>query len=233
MEYSDLYPIIEYKMNNQEAKAYRLALIYQELAREYFPKERCGKIPKKGDPRKCNLFRHCYKLLEERQGQLLDDQYRLYIRAQFDILKNIKNEKQHADVSPNCIVGPKSWRRWQVWLRKFRSYTAVQASVVANAPEAKVVEKLKRTKKFLETTFKRLPNYDDIEDAFRNRAMIRWITLGKVCGYYVLMSPLIEKYMEGNSFEDVFEFDLSIYKPHLTDGLYEFFKKEFAHEFLE
>jgi len=224
------YQILEYEMTQSEAKAFKLALIWEGLAIETFPGESCGKLPVKGDPRKSNLFRYCYKLLRETKGLILDDQYRWYIKSQFDILKNLKNEGIHANISPSCLVGPKAWKRWKVWLKKFNCLSKVN-SLVVMAPESKVLTKLKKTKEFLLKQFKGTPKPEDIKQAFNNRTIIRWVTVGKICGYYVILSPFIKRCLSGKNFESEFNFDLTIYQHHITPTIEEYFKKEFFYEY--
>ena len=225
------YQILEYEMTQTEAKSFKLALIWEEESHKIFPNESCGKLPIKGDPRKANLFKYCNKLLRETKGILLDDQYRWYIKAQFYILKNLKNEGIHANISPSCLVGPKAWKRWKVWSSKFNSISKVNFNAEIMVLECKIIAKLKKTKEFLIKQFKKEPNFEDIKNAFTNKTILRWLTLGKICGYYVILSPFIKKCLENKNFEDHFNFDLSIYKQVLLNqNILDFFNKEFNYE---
>ena len=56
--------ILEYKMNKEEALAMRLVSIYLELAYRYFPDYWHCRQPKTGDPRRCEIFRYCWKLIK-------------------------------------------------------------------------------------------------------------------------------------------------------------------------
>ena len=218
-------------MTHDEALAFKIALIWEELTPKYFPKENCGKLTKKGDPRNCNLFRYCYKLVRETRGLIPIDQYRYYIRAQFDILKSIKNSREeHANITPNCLTGKKAWIRWKIWLKKFRNSlrsTEGEHTVL----KSKVVGKIKKTKEFLSRQYKGLPTKEDICKSIDNRTMIRWVTLGKVCGYYMVLSPYVASCLNMEEFEERYYFDLTIYKSHLTPDIEDLFKEEFKHEF--
>lgn len=219
---------LEYQMTEFESKAFKIALMWEELSREAFPNDNCGKLPKRGDPRKSSLFRYCYKLLRSTNGLILFDQYEWYIKAQLDILK----DQAERGITPACLVGIKAWHRWKVWIKKYNNISKVGVAKI-EVPDSKIIAKLKRTKEFLINQYKRNPTLDDLNNAVKNRTMIRWLTLGKVCGYYILLSPLILKILDGQDFEKVFNFDLSIYKSHINDSIIDFFKKEFDYEYID
>lgn len=223
------YQILEYNMTKEEALAFKLALIWEELTQSMFSRENCGKLPTKGDPRKSNLFRYCYKMARETRRIILPEQYRWFVKAQLDILKNIKQNDQHANVSPSCLVGEKAWRRWMVWQKKFNNISKINKEEI-KACESKIIFKLNKTKEFLLNQFRRKPTLEDIQSAFDSRAMIRWITLGKISGYYVVLSPLVAKCLKNKDFEKEFNFDLTIYKNHITPEVEEFFSREFSWE---
>jgi hypothetical protein len=218
---------LEFQMTEFQSKAFKIALIWEDLTREVFPNENCGKLPKKGDPRESNLFRYCHKLLRTTNGLLLFDQYEWYIKAQLDILK----DQSDRAVTPACLIGTKAWHRWKVWVKKYNNISKVGVSTI-EVPDSKVIGKLKRTKEFLVNQFKKNPNLDDINQAIKSRTMLRWLTLGKVCPYYVLLSPFILKILDGKSFEDEFNFDFIIYKSHVNNAVIDCFKKEFDFEYI-
>ena len=225
-----LSEILTWQMTQGEAKAFKLAIMWEEFTQKMFPGTPCGKLPKRGDPRKSLLFRYCHKLMREMNGVILDDQYQWYIKAQLDILKNIGGDYK-ANISPACLVGPKAWKRWKVWLKKFQAMSRVQRAEIEVA-ESKVFAKLAKTKEFLVHQFKGNPTLKDIEQAFKSRAFIRWLTLGKICGYYVLLSPFVSKCLSGKDFEQEFNFDLSIYSSHITEAIKDNFRKEFDYEYI-
>jgi len=221
-----LYQILEYNMTRQQAKAFKVALIWEELTKKLYPGEQCGRLNRKGDPRKSILFKYCYKLVRTMQGFILDDQYRYYIRAQLDTLKNYKIGDCHANINPGCLVGKKAWWRWITWAKKMKSME--RTSRVEILPlESKIKARLKKTKEFLLHQFKRNPTKEDICKAFENRTLIRWIVLGKVCGYYAVLSPHVAQCLGTQSFDEAFRFDLQIYKSHITPEVEKFFKNEF------
>lgn len=226
-----LYQILEYNMTHDQALAFKIALIWEELAPRYFPKEKCGKLAKNGDPRECNLFRYCMKLVKETRGLIPIDQYRYYIRAQFDILKSIKNSRgEHALINPNLLTGKKAWIRWKMWRNKFRN-AQKSGTIEPDILQSKVVDKIKKTKEFLFKQYKGAPTQDDICKAIDNRTMIRWVTLGKVCGYYMVLSPYVANCLNMEEFEERYYFDLAIYKSHLMPETVDLFNEEFSHEF--
>ena len=83
----------------------------------------------------------------------------------------------------------------------------------------------------MEQIFNPFSTLEDIQQAFDSRAMIRWITLGKVSGYYAILSPFVKKCLNGKNFDEAFCFDLSIYESHITDNIKGFFEEEFKYEF--
>lgn len=224
-----LSEILYWKMTEGEARAFKLSLTWEDFTKKMFPNISCGKLPKKGDPRKSLLFRYCYKLIRETKGVILDDQYEWYIKAQLDILKNIGVD-YHPNISPACLVGEKAWKRWKVWLNKFQAMSRVERAEIIIS-ESKVISKLKKTKEFLVKQFKKEPTFADIEQALKSRAFIRWLTLGKITGYYVLLSPFVFKCLDGKNFEQEFNFDLSVYENSITDFIKKYFNEEFKYEF--
>jgi hypothetical protein len=115
--------INEFNLTKREAFAIRLAFLYMELSAKYFPDYKHYKIPRKGDPRKCELFRYCWKLMNE--TRLQPHEYRHYIQSQMSILKNIKIAEGYPYIHPNCLVGEKAWRRWCVWQKYFNEVKKV------------------------------------------------------------------------------------------------------------
>ena len=164
-------------------------------------------------------------------GVILDDQYRYFIRAQFDTLKNYNTKGGTNHIDPNCLVGKKAWVRWKIWLKKYQSMERTQEQVEVSALTSKIKGKLKKTKEFLLHQFKREPTKEDICQAYESRALIRWIVLGKVCGYYAVLSPYIAQCIGTQNFDEAFRFDLNIYKTHLTEEVEAFFKEEFKYEY--
>lgn len=225
-----LYQILEYGMNHQEALAFKIGLIWEDLTSKYFPGVRCGSLGK-GDPRKSSLFKHCYKLARETKGLIPVDQYEYYVQAQLDLLRSIQNrEKFCVNISPSCLIGKKAWARWKVWLKQYKSLEKVHI-VEITALESKIEAKFKKTREFLLKQFNKYPSVDDLRRAIKSRTFARWVTLGVVCGHYAVLSPKVREALDGRDFEKEFLFDLSIYKTQITERLEELFKVVFPEEY--
>lgn len=220
---SELEPIIKYGMNDKEAKAFKVAVIWQEECRNEIPNEPFAKLKTNSDPRKSTLFKYCYKLVSEMKGILDDKDLRLYVRAQIQILKSIREGSVHALVEPHCLVGEKAWKRWKVWHRMYkkklnRSLTSEQVGL--STKESKVIVELKKTKEFLisrgcDERFKLLENMRNME---------RWTKNGEVSYFYILLSPWMKGYLNN------FSFDQTYYRSSITPKVEEFFNEEFSHE---
>lgn len=225
--------ILDYKMTKMEAKAWKVAIMYIQLAKEYFPNDKPYRLGKK-DPRKTILFRHCYKLVRESHDLLADHEYRLYITAQLQILKNIECGDCHANLSPNCLVGPKAWKRWLVWKRRFERKSIVQSEEDAGVKThqvTKIVDELKRGKKFLESKFSEL-NKKSILDSLNNRALFRWTALGQLSPYYLAISPTVKQWAQSTNTNllDKFAIDLNYYRSGITQEIENYFRCEFAYD---
>jgi len=230
-----LEAILKYEMTQMEAKALKLALMWEKLTEKEFPDERqIVKLKKTGDPRKSLLFKYTYKLARETNGLIADSEYRLYIMAQLHVLKSITDGQVHALIDPQALCGPKAWNRWRMWKNKYdkrANEAKTERDLEVTATKTKVVAELTRTKQFLFEKFSGQPSIDQIKRTLQDRVMVKWITLGKVCPYYVLLSPVLIKALDGKKLDEFFVFDLTIYKPSITQEVREFFKLEFAHEF--
>lgn len=227
-----LEKILEYKMTQLEAKAYKLALMWMDACEREFPNERHTRLRKSGDPRKGNLFKYCYKLARETKGLLPDEHYRLYITAQLQILKTRRSGDIHALIEPQCLVGDPAWRRWLVWKRyydkKIQEVRSVEETGLTEK-ESKVGALLDNTKKFLDG--KELTTWEAVKSKLDDLSMIRWITTGKVSPYYAILSPWVEKWLAGRTIEEVFKFDLEVYRPSITPSLESHFRTTFEREF--
>jgi hypothetical protein len=217
-----LEPIILYKMDEKQSLAYKIGLLWLVLSRKKFPEYIHTKTyPKKGDPRKCSLFKYCYKLVKETQGLIPDDEYKLYIKAQLDILRAIN--QGDVLVEPVCLSGDKAWVRWKLWKKKFdklNQSTTASAAGVAQDPIHEIIINLKRTRAFLEGKF---GNYGEEQIMMAVRDMKRWLVLGKITPYYALLSPWAKKHLKDPGV------DLGLYR--VTVEVEVEFKKIFANEF--
>jgi len=226
----DLEAIIKYKMNELEAKAYKFCLLWEKLVKKEFPNERHTKLRRKGDPRKSVLFKYCYKLARETKGLIPDDEYRLYITAQLHILKLQDDGQVHALIEPCVLVGDKAWRRWRLW-KNYYDKEAIKPKTTEEleiSPSLALVE-LSRTKKFLIQELGDPPKIERMDEKIKDLSFVRWVTVGKVTPYYVLLSPYIKKLL-GEDFEDVFLFDFDVYRRMICNEIEEYFKKEFDYE---
>lgn len=224
--------IMDYKMDKDEAKAWKIAILYMQLAQKYFPDYNHYRIGK-GDPRKTSLFKHCYKLVRETATLLQDYEYRMYISAQFQILKNIVTDGNHALIGPNCLVGAKAWKRWLVWKKRFEQTAKNDVeTATTKSSEGKVYEELRDTKKYLAGKFSELTRKNVI-DILNNRTLFRWCALGKVSPFYIVLSPVVQTWVNetGADLLEAFNLDLSYYRASVTKDVETFFKTEFAYEF--
>ena len=218
---NDLELILKYKMEDTEAKAYKLCLLYEELCLKEFPNERHIKLSKKTDPRKTTIFKYCYKLLRETKGIFNEKDYYLYILAQFQVLKLVKEGDIHALIEPQILVGDKAWKRWKIWKKIYEKKmnslnTAEELGIVTS--ESKIKIHLKNSHKFLKKN--NCLNLDEIKN--KSSDVDRWIRNGQISPYYVILSPLFSKIK--------MDLDKSLYSPSITPDIEDFFKKEFKDE---
>ena len=227
--------ILQYGMDEIEAKAFKIACIYLERAKKFFPDYKHYRLPK-GDPRKSDLFRHCYKLLREKGSKIADEDYKLYIHAQMDILRGIKKGDLHPYITPACISGDKAWKRWLLWKGRYdkmieskMSKNNATAVNVHNVP--KIKKDLWKTKQFFIAWFDRLDPTDVLE-ALKDNNLFRWYQTGNVCGYYLYISPLVQKWLRENSVDlkKEFHINLNLYKDANQEEVVAYFRSEFPHE---
>lgn len=219
---NDLELIIKYGMDDFEARAYKLILLYEDLCQREFPNELHTKISKNKDPRKTTIFKYCYKLIKETNGIFKEKDYYLYILAQLQILKLVKDGNIHALISPQILVGDKAWKRWKIWKRIYdkkmnRIKTSEDEGILSN--ENKIKIELKKTLQFLQKNkcLCEFEIYNKMKD------IKRWMSTGQISPYYVVLSPILSKF-------DL-NIDFSLYRPSITPNLENYFKKEFSHEF--
>ena len=74
------------------------------------------------------------------------------------------------------------------------------------------------------------PTCQDVEKALKDHSMVRWVTMHRVSPYYVLLSPWVSRVLDGKKWDEVFLFDLSVYKSSINDDVIKFFNEEFKHE---
>lgn len=220
--------IFEWSMSPDEAKAFRVACIWEEQCKKIFPGQRLAKLPDKGDPRKCNLFKHCWKLIRETRGLIDESNYKDYINSNLNILK-IHN----ARVEPNGICGDKAWVRFQVWKRLVEK---AALKVMADTPprelvvNPKIMKELDCTKRFLFEKFDGQPTFDKTKIVAHDGKLKYWVSSSKVSHYYLLLSPWIKKMDALEKLAKGIGFDVTVYQTNVNEDLTEFFNREFKHE---
>ena len=223
---SELQPILDYRMTKSEARAYKLALIWESLSAREFPDYNHVKLRRTGDPRKSILFKYCWKLLQETKGLLDDAEYRRYILAQLQVAKTYWDGGL---IDPVILTGPKAWKRWKYWRYNYerkKSYdTAADIQVLASS--TKILRDLVSTRKFLFEVYQDVPELKDVNLS----DMVKWINLSKVSPYYLLLSPFIEEKLGGRDPQELLEIDLDVFRRSITDEIRGLFKIEFNHEF--
>lgn len=214
---NELELILTYKMTELEAKAFKICLMWQDLCKKEFPNERHVKISKDKDPRKTTLFKYCYKLVRETKTLLdSDKEYYIYIAAQLQMLKLMKDGEIHALIEPQILVGDKAWKRWKLWKRKFdKKLNEIKTSSelgLVTSPRLIKIE-LKKTHEFLKNKKKNEIKKEDFE---------RWVSNKLISPYYVVLSDFAKKYVSSFSYD--------LYRPSITPEIEEFYKKEFKDE---
>lgn len=222
---------IFYGMDSLESKAYDMYMIWVDLSRKKFPDYQHGRVSH-GDPRKSLLFKICYKLVRETQGDILEEKdYRLYVRAQLDILKHIENNGGKPIIDPNCLVGDKAWKRWKLWKKKYDSISQNSVEVSQTGPgERKAIEAFEKTKEFIVKNLGACPSFEKYQEIYINKNLFKWINFGKISPYYVAISPYIAKIMQPEDFKRL-NFDLILYKNCITDEVKNKFIEFFPYEF--
>lgn len=219
-----LEPITDYQMDELQAKAYKVGLLWQFYSRQMFPNYTHDRgYPRKRDPRKSRLFQFCYKLVRETQGLIPDEEYSLYVKAQLQILAHINVGDGHPMIGPFCLAGDKAWVRWKIWKKKydvqFKNTTKAELDL-EKTPLKAVCEELDKTKAYLFGKFGGQPKEQDIMMGARD--MERWIGLEKVSGYYAVLSPWVKKYCKNITI------DLSLFQTTLE--MENYFRQIFDYE---
>jgi hypothetical protein len=224
--------ILLYGMDEIEAKAFKISCIYLEKAPKIFPNYQHYRYPK-GDPRKSELFRHCHKLVREKGNKIADEDYKLYVHAQLDILKNIKKGDLHPLISPSCLSGDKAWKRWLLWKSRYeKALEAKMSSNVATSINVHSLEKIKKdlwkTKQFFIAWYDKL-DFNDIMSSIEEKLIFRWYLTGSVCGYFLVLCNLVQNWLQKNKLDLKKEFNINLayYKDARQNEVIEYFKSEF------
>ena len=207
----DLAHIHDYKMSEEEANAYKIAVLWIELARKAFPRYQHLGLPIRRDPRKSLLFKYAYKLARETKGIIPDDEYSLYIQAQLDILKVMTADQDGPRVEINCLVGDKAWKRWKVWKKYYDKKVKFGPAGTTSINDAAAVKRdLENTRIHLETRFNGIPSEQEYE--VRKADVTRWLGTGRISPYYALLSPWAKKYI---NFKEL-SLDLGVFQKDIT-----------------
>lgn len=220
----------KYKMDETESLAYRVGLIWFEKSGKAFPNYKNAGMGR-GDPRRSYLFKLCYKLVRETRGLIKEDEFHLYVRAQIDILKNIKIGDGHPSVDAGCLIGDKAWRRWKLWKRRYDSIANMKTDAApSKVSNHKVLDALRKSKVFLKGELGDSPGIADYVAAESDGALYRWINFGKVSPYYVVMSPFMSKVIKEERLSRL-NFDVKLYESGIDDNARSFFRSAFPNEF--
>lgn len=232
-----LEPILQYKMDDQQAKAYKVCLIWMKLCEKILPDYKYTRIPKNGDPRKSHLFRQAWKLLRDTKGLLADEEIGLYIRAQLEILKGIKRSNgAHVLIDPICLSGEKAWIRWKMYKRRFTTAARDNAQTRAEeerTPLFRIAQEIDKTKLFFARFYEGTPTREQVKAMVDDGNLRRWVALGKVSPYYVLLSPFARAAFQGVKTDDYFGVacDLDLYARDVTPEAGAMFRVKFPAEF--
>jgi hypothetical protein len=213
-------------MNDIEAKAFKIGLMWNDECSKNLPDEQHDKFKIGKDPRKTSLFRYCYKVAKETAGLIPDSEMQLYVRAQIQILKSIREGKVHALITPHCLVGERAWKRWKVWKRIYDSSLSknpTSEEIGVKIKESMIRGELVRTLSFIES--KGLLDKDKYKSCKQDLA--RWAVTGEMSPFYFVLSPRIKSIFD----EGDIPLDSALYRPFITPALEAMFKEKFSYEF--
>ena len=222
--------ILKYNFDEAEIRAYKLCLLWIQLSEKYFPDYVHTQL-KKGDPRNSFLFKICHKLQRERQGVLEEIDYPLYVRSQLEIMRALTKNNSNPDINPTSLVGPKAWTRWKLWKKKYDTRFQTTEQTVLRVSQNKICIELERTKEFFCKTFGGFPTAERFQESLCNKNLFRWISVGKVSPYYLILSPLIRGVVTNEIISKNTNLDLEIYRVNVTTDVEDCFKNLFEYEF--
>lgn len=180
-------------MQPKETLAYQCCIIYEHCANMIFPNYRHSKLKKIGDPRKCSLFKHCYKMVNYLEGKLDKKLYPYFIKAQFDIFKKIYEATGTCPlVTPNIISSVKSFNRWKVWkyYNEKIKHIKVENNTV-NASQQLIELEFSKTLDFMNVNSEIFKDFQSFINNSKN--ILKFCILKKISPYYIALSPWIEK----------------------------------------
>jgi hypothetical protein len=214
--------IFHWNMTETEAKAYKIALLWDTITQKMLKKSLAGKLPKHGDPRKSLVFKHCWKMYRETRQFLEPVDWKYFIVAQIYICSLYKG-----NVSPSILGGDKAWARWMVYKNKYakaQENLRMEYKQDDDAVSLKISQELFKTKKFLFEKCGGIPTFSQISSFFDQKVFGRWIESGKISSFYLVLSPWISKI----GFE---KFNRELFESKLTSLAKDIFKQEFMYEF--
>ena len=223
--------ISHWHMTEIEAKAYKIARIWTIQVLRIFPDLTIySKLPKSGDPRKSYVFKFCWKLVCLTRGLLQENEYKLYVIANLQILKV---HKGHVDI--NALCGDKAWYRWLVWKRHFEIKSQQMAGdrlLEEKQVDKKFFKEVGLTKKFLFEKCDGEPTLEKLQSFFSTPKMKMWVGASKVTPYYLILSPWVATVCDKTKLLDKFQIDAGVYEQKLDEAAVKHFRKEFGHEFV-
>lgn len=228
MDEKKYHRVIEYNLTQEELKAYKIALLWEQLTAKHFPKAKGVQKLAKGNPTKCALFKQCWKLLRETRGLLRQEEYKQYIEAN---LQGIKVFGGH--LSPNILCGDKAWIRWKIWKRLFDQKLAESKGtyVPTETADPKIVKMLDKTKRFLFEKCEGEPTLEKFQKFLDDQSLKMWVLSGKLSHYWIVQSPMLAKVVPLKFLEKDLDFDAKLYQEKINDAVRGYFKKEFGYEF--
>lgn len=216
--------ILKYKMSPLEIKALNIAFLWEKYCNLEFPNERHAKLRKNTDPRKSTLFKYCYKLAKEIKNIIPDEEIKLYVKSQLQILKLINDGKIHSLIEPQILVGDKAWKRWTLWKKSYdkkinKHLNYEQLGIATSVSKIKVL--LNKDFEFLNKN--KCQNIKIFKEMVEDKSFERWISNGQISPYYLILSP--------RTYNLINLIDIKLYRPSITIKVEEFFKEKFNHEF--
>ena len=225
----------KWRMTPDEASVYGLALLYQQEFLKLFQgtdqSYKLNTVPKTIDPRKSNLFRHCWRLRRETKGLLQPDQYRQYIHANLMVLKLNK-----AAVRPDCICGDRAWIRWKVWERWYNqkideTNVTLDIKAEANLAEPRIIRDIDQTKKFVFEICEGSPTQDKVKELIDSGNFRVLVMMRKISPCYLVLSPFVSKSCDVAKLAADCCIDPALIKDLANEAVRNYFKKEFEHEY--
>lgn len=227
--------IFEWKMTNDEAAVYKIAVCYEQQYKKICGASADGQsirrnsIPKRGDPRKSNVFRNCWAMCRETRGLLEPHEHKLFIVSNLTLL-NLR--KSH--IEPNVICGNNAWIRYRIYKRKFDAKMAEMACRTpppsVSTTDPKIIMQIDRTKRFLFEICEGAPTLEKINSFIKNGIFRFWTASGKISHYYVVLSPWISKIVDVDQYADKCMFSAELMRQHVTQEVRNYFDYEFSHE---